>query len=499
MVDRSEKDTVARRHAVYYREFLERIKVAALGCSRNDGVIESWRHLSNARAALDWSFSEQGDEEVGTALAAASAPLFLGLSLLVECRFWMERAIAQHGTPGDRREMELTEALALSLMFIKGNSEEVHASLTAALSLAKALGLPYHQMRLLASQHTFLVRIGDFRGSVTVAEQFEAIAGSTVDPTSMMIADWMLGVSHQLLGDQATARRRCETALKAEPIQNSSLVRFGFDQRIRALLALARALWLQGHADRAVTVAAQALDQAKTLGNPISLCLCWMYTADVSLWRGDWSDADSTIETLIACAEKYSLGPFHGVGLGLKGELFLQQGDTEASLRLLNACLNALEAGQHQALTAVFVSDLAIGLAKAGRTEEADAAIDKAMAHGEPSYLHFHLPEMMRIKGELLASGSRSSEAEDWFVRSLDLARKQSALAWELRTATSLAHLWVRQHRHEEAERSLQSVYDRFTEGFDTLDLKAAKRLLDELRLSCGGSDRIETTSRQFG
>jgi predicted ATPase len=150
-------------------------------------------------------------------------------------------------------------------------------------------------------------------------------------------------------------------------------------------------------------------------------------------------------------------------------------------------------------LTAVFVSDLAIGLAKAGRTEEADAAIEKAMAHGEPAYLHFHLPEMMRIKGELLASGSRSSEAEDWFVRSRDLARKQSALAWELRTATSLAHLWVRQHRHAEAERSLQSVYDRFTEGFDTLDLKAAKRLLDELRLSCGGSERIETTSRQFG
>jgi predicted ATPase len=56
---------------------------------------------------LEWSLSEQGDKELGTALAAASAPLFLELSLLTECRFWMERAIAEHGDRGDRREMEL--------------------------------------------------------------------------------------------------------------------------------------------------------------------------------------------------------------------------------------------------------------------------------------------------------------------------------------------------------------------------------------------------------
>jgi predicted ATPase len=89
---------------------------------------------------------------------------------------------------------------------------------------------------------------------------------------------------------------------------------------------------------------------------------------------------------------------------------------------------------------------------------------------------------MMRIKGEFLASGPHLSEAETWFSRSLDVAREQSALAWELRTATSLAHLWVRQGQSDEAQRLLRAVYDRFTEGFDTLDLRAAKRLLDELK-----------------
>jgi predicted ATPase len=482
MVDSGERNAIAQRHATYYREFLERIESASLTCAKNDGTAEHWRHVSNARAALEWSFSERGDKELGTALAAASAPLFLELSLLTECRVWMERAISELDVRGDRREMELQEALAVSLMLIKGNGEEVHTALTKALSLAQVLKLPDHQMRLFAAQHTFLVRIGDFRGAAAVAEQNEALAKRIADPTGMMIANWMLGASHHLLGDQASARRHCETALKPELIQNSSLIRSGNDQRIRALVVLARALWLEGNASRAVTVATQALHQANALDHPVSLCFCWIYTVDVFLWMGDWSEADRIIDRLIARVEKYSLGPYHAVGLGLKGVLSLRQGDTEAGLRLLDACLDALEAGQHQVLTAEFRSELAIGLARAGRHDEAHAAIDKALACDEPARPHFYLPEMMRIKGELLASGQHSPEAENWFSRSIDLAREQSALAWELRTATSLGHLWARQGRCDEATRVLRPVYDRFTEGFDTLDLRAAKRLLDELR-----------------
>jgi predicted ATPase len=76
MIDSGERNTIAQRHAIYYCEFLERIEITLLTCSKNDGAAERWRHVSNARAALEWSFSEQGDKELGTALAAASAPLF---------------------------------------------------------------------------------------------------------------------------------------------------------------------------------------------------------------------------------------------------------------------------------------------------------------------------------------------------------------------------------------------------------------------------------------
>jgi len=480
MTDSGERNAIAQRHAIFYREFLERIEITSLTWSKNDGAAERWRHFSNARAALEWSFSEHGDKELGTALAAASAPVFLELSLLTECRVWMERAIAEHASQGDRREMELQEALAVSLMFTKGNSDDVLAAFTTALSLAQFLELPYHQMRLLAAHHTFLVRIGDFRGAAAVAEQNEAVAKRTGDPIAMTMADWMLGVSHHLLGDQASAREHCETALKPAPIENSSLIRPGYDQRIRALLTLARALWLGGYANRAVMVATEALHHATALDHPVSLCLCGIYKVTLFLWRGEWSEAESIMDKLIPYAEKYSLRCHHAIGLGLKGELALRQGDTEAGLRLLNASLGALEAVQHQTMTPVFTSDLAIGLARVGRPDEADAAIEREMAFGP----HFYLPELMRIKGELLAFGPHLSEAEYWFSRSLDLAREQSALAWELRTATSLAHLRVHQGRDDEALCVLRPVYDRFTEGFDTLDLRVAKRLLDELAVA---------------
>jgi predicted ATPase len=182
---------------------------------------------------------------------------------------------------------------------------------------------------------------------------------------------------------------------------------------------------------------------------------------------------------LIAYSEKYSLRSHHAISLGLKGELSLPQGDTEAGLRLSNASLDALEAGQHQTMTPIFLSDLAICLARAGRLDEADA-INRAM--GEPTRPHFYLPEIMRIKGELLASGPHSYEAEIWLSRSLGLARDQSALAWELRAATSLARLQACQGRAAEAASVLGSVYERFTEGFDTFDLRAAKCLLDKLK-----------------
>src|ERR1700730_11772107 len=92
------------------------------------------------------------------------------------------------------------------------------------------------------------------------------------------------------------------------------------------------------------------------------------------------------------------------------------------------------------------------------------------------------MPEVLRIKGMILAKHDPSdlAAAEDHFVRSLDWARRQQALSWELRTAISLAELWRTQHRAAEARALLGSGYARSTVGFATADLQAATVFLEQ-------------------
>jgi predicted ATPase len=123
-----------------------------------------------------------------------------------------------------------------------------------------------------------------------------------------------------------------------------------------------------------------------------------------------------------------------------------------------------------------------------GRGDEALDTIDEAIALVEHNEDLFGMPELLRIKADILASAQPSDpvRAEGLLIRSIEMARQQSALAWELRTAISLARLWVTQDRFGEARDVLAPVYDRFTEGFDSPGLKTARQLLDELRSRTG-------------
>jgi len=119
-----------------------------------------------------------------------------------------------------------------------------------------------------------------------------------------------------------------------------------------------------------------------------------------------------------------------------------------------------------------------------GQLDEALAAADEALALSGRDGESFHTPELFRIRGRILSLRSPSDppEVERWLVRGLNLARRQSALAWELRAATNLAGLWRDAARRDEAREVLAGVYGQFTEGFETPDLAAARRLLIELK-----------------
>ena len=131
-----------------------------------------------------------------------------------------------------------------------------------------------------------------------------------------------------------------------------------------------------------------------------------------------------------------------------------------------------------------FIGELAEALGRAGQTARGLATIDEALARSERSKERWCVAELLRIKGELIVSedtAGAAAAAEDCFLQALDWARRQQTLSWALRIATPLASLWGAQHRVAGARELLNSIYDRFTEGFGTPDLVRAKALLERL------------------
>jgi tetratricopeptide (TPR) repeat protein len=130
-------------------------------------------------------------------------------------------------------------------------------------------------------------------------------------------------------------------------------------------------------------------------------------------------------------------------------------------------------------MTTVFATVLADGLASLGQFEEALRTVDGAIAQIGDGGESFDLPDMFRVKGRILGLSGRRAEAETCLLHSLEISRDQSALGWELRAALTLGQLWQQNGRGTEAHALIAPLYARYQEGFDSLDLMAAKALLD--------------------
>jgi len=298
----------------------------------------------------------------------------------------------------------------------------------------------------------------------------------------------MLGVAQFYLGDLTGARAHLERALgRFPPVpRRNDLLRFGADQRLVALSHKSDILWLQGFADQASQLTLTSLDEARTLGHLLALCNALVTLAIISIRVGDIEKSAIWIKELHDLAEKHALDAYNPCAVGLAGQLSAMRNDNAIAVRLLRAALDRSPRGSftYYALYTMFAADLALAEAKVGAVDRGLAVIDETFQRIERNEERWHLPETLRIKGELLLLQSEpgaAAAAEDHFRQALNWASQQGALSWELRAATSLARLLRNQGRSVVAITCLQPIYDRFTEGFDTADLITAKQLLHEL------------------
>ncbi|TCL62343.1 winged helix-turn-helix domain-containing protein [Rhizobium sp. BK251] len=485
LAESGEQDAVSRRHALYLCDLIKSAKTNMLEFSHRD-VSRLASQVANIRAALGWSFANPSGKSIRTELAALATPIFRGLFLLGDCQHWCERGLAEldDADRGTFKELTLQEGLAISVMLTQGNGEEVRTAIERGLMLAESLNDGQHQLQLLAGLHLHLTIKSDFLGALGVAERSAAVAGNIDDIDARIITEWMLGTSHYLLGNLVIAQRYCEHGFKYAVSPPSTLSDFfGYDHRVRALIVLARVLWLRGFPDRAAATARQAIEEAGNRGDPLNHCVTLAFTTTIFISGGDFETAERCIAEIHVNAERHGLKPYCTLGIALEGELAVARGEPEVGIALLRDALKSLHAERYNVATAEFACTLSAALVRCGHFQQAAATIDTLIAQTDRNVETFELPELLRARAEIWLAQPNSDRvaAEEALWRSINLARSQGALALELRSATVLARHWLAQRRQNVANDLLAETFLKCTEGFETSDLRAARQLLDEI------------------
>lgn len=490
LVEFGEFQTFTKRHAEYHRDLITRAEAEWHTSTTAEWRNKYIRKIDDVRAALDWAFSPIGDVSIGVSITAAAVPLWFEMFLLEECRARAEcalRAIEQGAAKDDRGQVRLYVAVALSQAYTINEVRNSADCWSAALRIAEVLDDTEYQLRSLWGIWGRYVNRGEFRDGLAVAEQFRRLADCKSDSNDQFIGDRLIGATMHFLGDQVGAKMHIERMLRGyvSPVRRSDAVRFQSDQRVTGRMYLARILWLSGLPDQARTMAEANVRDAQTIDHPQSLCNALAGAAcQVSLLTGDLDAADRHLSLLLQQTVRDELHIWRAQAGCIQGELLIRRDNTEVGLsRLRDSISQLLDAGFAQYVM-IYLVVLAETYVAAGDLKRALEVIEDAIAGADRHGGHWCTPEFLRLKGNILLHGGvpeAAQAAEAQFLKSLDLARKQGALAWELRAATSFARLRHHRGRSDAAYEVLAPVYGRFVEGYWTVDLKAAKDLLDQL------------------
>lgn len=248
---------------------------------------------------------------------------------------------------------------------------------------------------------------------------------------------------------------------------------------------LAHLLCLRGYVDQAKEQARISFEEAEASDDGFSRCWALQYAVcPIALMTGDIAVADHAVASMNDLAVRLDATLWKLLGSFWEGKLFVERREFARGSALLQKTLDTCDQTGWRICNAEFLGVLAQGLAGLGQLDTALVTADKALARAEHSGERYSIPELLRVKAEVLlqqATDDSTWAAEGCFFGAIAMAREQEALFWELRTALGLARMRAKQNRPDEGKRMLASLYDRFTEGFETTDLLSARDLLKQL------------------
>jgi predicted ATPase len=241
------------------------------------------------------------------------------------------------------------------------------------------------------------------------------------------------------------------------------------------------ALWLLGYPAAAIADVERAIADARDVGQTATLTYALSLTGLTRVWCGDFKAAIAQSDELVHVAGEKG-GPFwKAFGLNIRGSVLSLTAKPYDAIEILSSASDSSRPLGAMLWYPYWSSMSASAYADIGKFDDAWRLIGEAISTIEKTKERWAEAEVNRIGGEITLKSPEhdAAKAEAFFERALTVARAQQAKSWELRAAMSMARLWRGQGKREEARELLAPVYGWFTEGFDTLDLKEAKTLLE--------------------
>jgi predicted ATPase len=434
-----------------------------------------YRRSANAAKAIDYLLMAAEQETTRNAPAEAAAGLREALTLLPGLADDQDRA---------RREILLQLALGNALATSGPAAIDVERAWQRARELSERIGDRRGLFTALSGLClTFRLRADLGRALELDAELLKLARGG--DPIEVLIAS---GTAMQTLvyrGEFIAAREHMETArqiMRANTRAHGSQISPRTVVRILPTGLRADILAVLGYPEKAVDESREALEAARQTGIPFETTLIEFTATNLCYFIRDVRGLREHSDAALRLANEQGRIPIAGQSAAFRGWVEAMEGDSDKGLEeIIRGRALTAESGNRIRTTQ---DSLLIGCRlKRGEFEEGLAAVAEALAHADSTGEHAHLSELNRLKGELLLlrGTARHADAEASFRTAIDIARQQSARWWELRATTSLARLLAKQGKRDEARAMLAHIYNWFTEGFDTADLKEAKALLNEL------------------
>jgi predicted ATPase/DNA-binding winged helix-turn-helix (wHTH) protein len=477
-----ELDAVSASHARLQLEILTRAGVEHATLPARKWHATYSGQADDLRKALDWALYGCGDLMLGIQLTVAGLPLWSELSLAEESRRNCARALSEFnriGCADAPLKLKLIVGLATSNTYLSADPQETVALLEAAIQLARETGdasaecgalgalamynlLPGHQSTvpdILHSMRDAAIRAND-RSALWEQEQLCAVLEA-------LSCDWPSSLS-RLEKLQAEMRDHSESAVP----------RFQLNQKTDVAVQLGARLWLMGKPGRAVSAIEDAAQEAMEVGHGLTLIHC--------LSRGiifvmsechHYSKARSYTEILKSTIYRHGMAAWipvadcYGKAIdALSGELPSPEG--------LRVARDNLQKASVQMRNPVYFAVLAKAMVAIGQADDAARTIDHVLQADSQRWL---LPELLRLRAATERAFRHEGQAETTLRESLRVSNEVGLLAWKLRSAHDLAVLLKDRGASAEARQILEPVYDQFTDGFDSGDLRSSRQLLRQL------------------